>query len=76
MTVTTAVALTAELRSNILAQVLKVHQGEVDLTEKINPDILGGYILQLGDQMIDASVKSQIQALGRELTEHDYEPEF
>ena len=54
----------------------KVHQGEVDLTEKINPDILGGYILQLGDQMIDASVKSQIQALGRELTEHDYEPEF
>ncbi len=76
VTVTTAVTLTDELRSNILAQVSKVHQGEVDLTEKVNPDILGGYILQLGDQMIDASVKSQIQALGRELTEHDYEPEF
>jgi hypothetical protein len=26
--------------------------------------------------MIDASVKRQIRALGRELTEHDYEPEF
>ena len=76
VTVTTAVALTDALRANILAQVAKVHKGEVDLTEKVDPDILGGYILQLGDQMIDASVKRQIQALGRELTEHDYEPEF
>ena len=76
VTVTTAVTLTDALRANILAQVAKVHKGEVDLTEKVDPDILGGYILQLGDQMIDASVKRQIQALGRELTEHDYEPEF
>ena len=75
-TVTTAVALTDELRSSILAQVAKVHTGEVELTEKVDPEILGGYILQLGDQMIDASVQRQIQALGRELTEHDYEPEF
>ena len=76
VTVTTAVALTDALRSSILAQVAKVHKGEVELTEQVDPDILGGYILHIGDQMIDASVKRQIQALGRELTEHDYEPEF
>jgi len=46
------------------------------LTEHVDADILGGYILQMGDRMIDASVKRQIRALGRELTEHDYEPEF
>jgi F-type H+-transporting ATPase subunit delta len=76
VSVTTAVPLTETLRTQILAQVAKVHQGDVDLTEKVDPEILGGYVLQMGDQMIDASVKRQLQALGRELTEHDYEPEF
>lgn len=74
--VTTAVPLTDALREQILAQVAKVHKGDVDLTEKVDPEILGGYVLQMGDQMIDASVKRQIRTLGRELTEHDYEPEF
>ena len=76
VSVTTATALTDDLRASILAQVAKVHQGEVELTELVDPEILGGYILQMGDQMIDASVKRQIRSLGRELTEHDYEPEF
>ena len=74
--VTTAVPLTDELRQQILGQMAKVHDGEVDMVEHVDPDILGGYILQLGDQMIDASVKRQLRSLGRELTEHDYEPEF
>ena len=76
VSVTTAVPLTDELRSRILAQVAQVHKGEVEMKELVDPDILGGYVLQLGDQMIDASVKRQIKALGRELTEHDYEPEL
>lgn len=74
--VTTAVPLTDELRQQILGQVAKVHDGEVEMVEHVDPDILGGYILQMGDQMIDASVKRQLRSLGRELTEHDYEPEF
>ena len=74
--VTTAAPLTDELRQQILGQMAKVHDGEVDMVEHVDPDILGGYILQMGDQMIDASVKRQLRSLGRELTEHDYEPEF
>jgi|TARA_B100001564_G_scaffold103791_1_gene85690 F-type H+-transporting ATPase subunit delta len=76
VSVTTAVPLTEDLRSRILAQVAQVHKGEVEMKELVDPDILGGYVLQMGDQMIDASVKRQIKALGRELTEHDYEPEL
>ena len=74
--VTTAVPLDDALRAKVLAQVAKIHQGQVELTEHVDANILGGYILQMGDRMIDASVKRQIRALGRELTEHDYEPEF
>jgi F-type H+-transporting ATPase subunit delta len=74
--VITAVPLDESLRSKVLAQVAKVHQGEIELTEKVDPNILGGYILQMGDRMVDASVKRQIRSLGRQLTEHDYESEL
>ena len=38
VTVTTAVALTDVLRASILAQVAKVHKGEVELTEQVDPE--------------------------------------
>jgi F-type H+-transporting ATPase subunit delta len=76
VSVTTAFPLTDSLRDQIMAQVAKVHKGDVDLTETVDPEILGGYMLKMGDQMIDASVKRHLRTLGRELTEHDYEPEF
>ena len=37
-----------------------------DLQTNINPDILGGYILRVGDQQIDASVKSKLTQLKKE----------
>jgi F-type H+-transporting ATPase subunit delta len=76
VSVTTAFPLTDSLRDQIMAQVANVHKGDVDLTETVDPEILGGYMLKMGDQMIDASVKRHLRTLGRELTEHDYEPEF
>ena len=76
VSVTTAFPLTDSLRDQIMAQVANVHKGDVDLTEIVDPEILGGYMLKMGDQMIDASVKRHLRTLGRELTEHDYEPEF
>jgi len=76
VSLTTASPLTSELREKVLGQVAKVHNGEVELQEQVDPNILGGYILKMGDQMVDASIKRQLRSLGRELTEHDYEPEF
>jgi F-type H+-transporting ATPase subunit delta len=63
-------------RSNILAEVAKLHDGEVELTETIDADLLGGFILRMDDKQIDASIKRQLNTLRRKLTEHDYEPEI
>ncbi|TAE31951.1 MAG: ATP synthase F1 subunit delta [Cytophagales bacterium] len=63
-TVITTTPLTDELRAKFKAMVMKKTGSQlVDLTEKVNPKIIGGYILQLGDQQVDASVKSQLSAL-------------
>ena len=37
-----------------------------DVKLVINPDILGGYILRVGDQQIDASVKSKLSQIKKD----------
>ena len=35
----------------------------VDITGRLNPDLIGGYRLRMGDEMIDASIRSQLRKL-------------
>jgi len=63
-------------RNLILTEVAKIHDGEVELKETVDQDLLGGYILTIEDKQIDASLKRQLSTLRRKLSEHDYEPEF
>ena len=75
-TVKTASPLDNSSRAKILAEVAKLHNGEIELKEIVDPEILGGFVLRMDDKEIDASIKRQLKTLGRKLTEHDYEPEF
>jgi F-type H+-transporting ATPase subunit delta len=48
----------------------------VELTEVVDSEVLGGFVLRVDDRMLDASVKRQLTLIRRELTENEYEPEF
>jgi F-type H+-transporting ATPase subunit delta len=41
----------------------KAEGKEVSLSVKINPDIIGGMVVKLGHRMIDASLKTKLNAL-------------
>ncbi len=41
---------------------------QVELNEKVDPSLIGGFILQIGDKQIDESVKGKLQKLQQELT--------
>jgi len=61
----------SELSQNNITEILKlsglVKEGSnFDLHTIINPDILGGYILRVGDQQIDASVKSKLNRIRKD----------
>jgi F-type H+-transporting ATPase subunit delta len=75
-TVKTASTLDDDSKARVLAEVAKLHDGEVELTEIVDPSLIGGFILRMDDKEIDASIKRQLSTLRRKLTEHDYEPEF
>ena len=51
-------------------------KSEVELVEKIKADLLGGFVLRIGDTQVDASVLRQIKNLKRNFSENPYVKEF
>lgn len=70
--VTTAVALTPELEKVIVTKAKELSSAEVSLESIIDPSIIGGFILRIGDLQYNASVAHQLHHLKRELTQTNY----
>ncbi|MFC5409681.1 ATP synthase F1 subunit delta [Larkinella bovis] len=61
--VITTVPLTDELRKQFIDIVAKATGKQIELEEKTDPNLIGGYILRVGDRQIDASIRSQLAEL-------------
>ena len=66
--VTTAVALTDDLKKMVLAKVKELTGKDAELTNEIDESILGGFILRVGDLQYDASISNKLNKLKREFT--------
>ncbi|MBW8360855.1 MAG: ATP synthase F1 subunit delta [Kaistella sp.] len=67
ITLTSASSLSEGNIQNILkSSSLVNHDNKFDVKTIINPKILGGYVLRVGDQQIDASVRSKLTQLKKE----------
>ncbi|MEH6408324.1 MAG: ATP synthase F1 subunit delta [Leeuwenhoekiella sp.] len=67
--VTTAVELNQELENKILAKVKEISgSSKVQLKHNIDPDIIGGFILRVGDIQYDASIENQLDKIEKEFT--------
>ena len=64
---TTAVPLGAEDRERLVSDLSRRLGREVRLDVRVDPRILGGLVLQTGDRLVDASVRSRLQQLRRQL---------
>lgn len=68
-TVTSAAPLSKENRKQVEAVVKQAVKGEVILTEKVNADLIGGFILNVGDKQFDTSISSQLTRLKKEFAQ-------
>ncbi len=59
----TAVPLPADLRDRIVEQIRAKTGAEVRLTETVDPDIVGGLLLHVGDAVVDGSVRHRLEQL-------------
>jgi F-type H+-transporting ATPase subunit delta len=65
---TTAVPLGDAERQALFRQLSQRMGGEVVLETEVDPELLGGVVVQIGDRLIDASTRSKLRALRDNLT--------
>jgi F-type H+-transporting ATPase subunit delta len=70
--VITAVALNTTLRGEILESLAKITGKSVVLTEKIDPELIGGYLLRVNDIQIDNTISSKLNKLKIKFSQNPY----
>ena len=68
MTLVSAAALDAKTKDAIVAKVQSGVNGTLEITEVIDEELIGGFMVKMGDVQIDASVASQFNNLKQRLT--------
>ncbi len=71
-TLTTPFPLTEALRAKFNALVAEQTGKTVELVEKVDPELIGGFILKVGDRLMDNSVKHKLQTLSYEFHDDSY----
>jgi len=67
--VTSAVELTEEQQQAVREKVKSmINAREVELETKLDPDLIGGVIIKVGSQVIDASLRGQLRRLSLRLS--------
>nr|WP_322625476.1 ATP synthase F1 subunit delta [uncultured Flavobacterium sp.] len=65
--VTTAFPIEAELEAKVLAKIKEFTPNQVTVKNVVDPSIIGGFIIRLGDRQYNASIAARLLNLKREL---------
>jgi len=68
VTLISAVKLDEETKGQILSKLNGMVKGELEVTERIDANLIGGFVVRMGDTQIDASVSRQFNDLKQRLT--------
>ena len=68
-TVVSATPLSDANRNQIISEVKSLSGGEVILQERVDPALIGGFVLTVGDRQIDTSVASSLQKLKKDFAQ-------
>lgn len=66
--VTTAFPITPELETKVLAKIAEISNKKITIENIVDPSIIGGFILRIGDKQYNASVANRLQELKREFS--------
>ena len=66
--ITTAMELSSESFQRLTQRIADASGREVQATRKVDPDLIGGIVLQAGSMRLDASVRGRLERLRHDLT--------
>ena len=70
--VTSATVLSDDAKKKIADLVQKEVGGTVELSTEINPDLIGGFVLRIGDKQLDTSILNKVNKLKQEFGKNLY----
>lgn len=74
---TTAAPVTDTVKASILQKLLgNIPQNEIDLKTEVDPSLIGGFIVELEDKLIDSSVRRNLNEIKSQLTKNLYVSNF
>jgi len=70
---TTAVPVSEDVKNQLVQQVKKTSDMQnIELESVVDPNIIGGFVLQTGDKLIDASVAYDLKQVSRQFENNDF----
>ncbi len=70
--ITSAVGLDDKLRSQVYELIRQGTNSEVELVEKVDKKLIGGFVLRMGDKQYDASIASDLRKLTQKFSSSPY----
>jgi F-type H+-transporting ATPase subunit delta len=70
--ITSAVGLDDKLRKEVYDIIRKSADSEIELVEKVDKNLIGGFVLRMGDKQYDASIASDLKRLTRQFSANPY----
>ena len=66
--VVSAVELSDEQKETVRQKVQRMTEAKsIELASRIDPDLIGGVVIQIGSQVLDASIRGQLRRIGLQL---------
>jgi F-type H+-transporting ATPase subunit delta len=72
VSVTSAMPLAPALRDTLGRQLAAETGKTIQLEERVDPSLIGGFVLRVGDKQIDSSVKNSLRKLRNDFKENPY----
>lgn len=72
---TTAVEIDEQLKKDIEAKVkASLVEGSIDLETRVKEDLIGGFVLEVGDKLFDASILRDLNDIKKQFIKNEYIP--
>jgi len=67
VTITSAIELDKSLVKDIRKKIEEQTDRKVELTTKVDPDVLGGLVLRVGNKVLDGSIRTRLERLRKQV---------
>ncbi|NLJ83419.1 MAG: ATP synthase F1 subunit delta [Halanaerobiaceae bacterium] len=67
--VRSAISLPEDLKARLAEKLAELTGTKISIKEKVDPEIIGGLVLKIGDRVIDGSIRKDLEALKNRLVQ-------